>query len=348
MHYVTSRPQQYKEAVSGKTLLTDEICKSTSEKIEGEFRGKDIVSFDQFGIEDLFHLFEVARRMKKIAMNNESSRILEGLLIALLFFEPSSRTFSSFASAVKRLGGQTIEVQNPETSSSVSKGESFADTIRTFEAYTNAIVLRHRYAGAAKEAAEAAEFVPVINAGDGNNEHPSQTLLDLFTIYEQFGRLDHLAGLMAGDALNSRTIHSLLRGLSLFPGNTVYILSPRSLRLTRDDYLSFVARGIKIVEIHEEHEIPEGCDFWYWTRVQRERFLGQTDYKEALGQTVMVTPELLQRYARKDTILMDPLPRVESVDPRVDADPRSVYLRSQIRNGLYTRMALLSLVLGRA
>lgn len=318
--------------------------------IDGKFQGKNIVSFDQFGADDLHMLFALTQRMKRIAVNNEPSRLLEGLLVALLFFEPSSRTFSSFAAAVKRLGGQTIEFQNPDTASSVSKGESFADTIRVLEAYSNAIVLRHRFAGAAQQAAEAAEFVPIINAGDGNNEHPTQTLLDLYTLYERFGRLDHLTGLLAGDCLNSRTIHSLLRGLALFPNNTVYLLSPQRLRLTRDDFVSFGIRGqgLKIVEIHQARDIPTDCDFWYWTRVQKERFASQEDYRDAQQGTVMVTPELLARYARKDMILMDPLPRVESVDPAVDSDERAVYLRSQIRNGLYTRMALLALVLGRA
>lgn len=317
-------------------------------KIEGNFAGKDIISFDQFTAEDLHILFSLTQRMKQIAIHNEPSRLLEGLLVGLLFFEPSSRTFSSFAAAVKRLGGQTIELQNPDTASSVSKGESFEDTIRVMEAYTNAIVLRHRFAGATQEAAEAAKFVPIINAGDGNNEHPTQTLLDLYTLYERFGRLDNLTGLLAGDCLNSRTMHSLLRGLSLFPNNTVYLLSPRSLRLTRDDFVSFSARGIKIVEIHWAQDIPTDCDFWYWTRVQKERFTCYDEYQEALQATVMVTPELLASRARKDMILMDPLPRVESVDPAVDSDERAVYLRSQIRNGLYTRMALLALVLGRA
>ncbi len=315
--------------------------------IQGDFKGKDIVSFDQFRVEDLQRLFALTHQMKRLAVNNEPSRLLEGLLVALLFFEPSSRTFSSFAAAVKRLGGQTIDMQNPETTS-VSKGESFEDTIRVMEAYSNVIVLRHRTPGSARLAAGAAEFVPVINAGDGNNEHPTQTLLDLYTLYEHCGRLDNMTGLLAGDCLNSRTIHSLIRGLSLFKNNTVYLLSPQCLRLTRDDYVSFRARGINIVEISSKREIPRDCDFWYWTRVQKERFASLDGYRQALNDTVMVTPQLLERYGNKHMILMDPLPRVDSVDPAVDGDERAVYLRSQIRNGLYTRMALLALVLGRA
>jgi aspartate carbamoyltransferase len=320
---------------------------SAVETIQGNFKGKDIVSFDQFAVEDLAILFDVTQRMKHIAQNNEPSRLLEGLLVTLLFFEPSSRTFSSFAAAVKRLGGQTIEMQNPEQASSINKGETFEDTIRVIEAYSNLLVMRHRIPGAAREAALAAEFMPVINAGDGNNEHPTQTLLDMFTLYERFGRLDNLTGLLAGDALNSRAIHSLIRGLSLYPNNTLYVLAPQRLRLTRDDVVSFRDRGVRLIEIQRAEDIPQECDFWYWTRVQKERFDSPEEYQNAQYEIVVATPELLNTYAKKDMILMDPLPRVGSVDPAVDADERAVYLRSQIRNGLYTRMALLALVLGR-
>jgi aspartate carbamoyltransferase len=238
-------------------------------------------------------------------------------------------------------------MQNPETVSSVSKGETFEDTIQVLEAYTNAIVLRHRISGSAKLAAKAAESVPVINAGDGNNEHPTQTLLDMYTLYERFGRLHNLTGLLAGDALNSRTIHSLLRGLSLYDNNTMYILSPHRLSLSRDDVVSLQDRGVRLIEIHRAEDIPPDCDFWYWTRVQKERFASLEEYQQAQHEIVVATPDLLNKYARRDMILMDPLPRVGSVDPAVDADERAVYLRAQIRNGLYTRMALLALVLGR-
>lgn len=316
--------------------------------INGNFVGKDIVSLDQFSTEDLHVLFLLANEMKRIAVNKEPSNLLAGHIISLLFFEPSSRTFGSFAAAVKRLGGQTLDIQNPETVSSVSKGETFEDTIRTFEAYSNAIVLRHRVAGSAQLAAETATTVPVINAGDGNNEHPTQTLLDLYTMYEQFGRLNNLTGLFAGDPLNSRTIHSLLRGLSLFANNTVYLLSPEQLRLTRSDFIYWSSRGLRIIEITCEKEIPANCDFWYWTRIQRERFATIEEYNDVVKDKFIVTPQLLHTHARKDMILMDPLPRVGTIDTAVDADERAVYLRSQIRNGLYTRMALLALLLGKA
>lgn len=216
-----------------------------SRMINGHFKGKDIVSLDQFSAEDFRVLFALTNSMKQIVVNHEPSNLLAGYLVSLLFFEPSSRTFSSFAAAIKRLGGQTLDIQNPETVSSVAKGETFEDTIRTFEAYSDAIVLRHRTAGSAKVAAETASSIPIINAGDGNNEHPTQTLLDLYTLYEQFGRLNNLTCLIAGDPLNSRVIHSLIRGLSLFNNNTVYLLSPKQLQITRDDFLFWSARGIK-------------------------------------------------------------------------------------------------------
>ena len=316
--------------------------------ISGDFRGKDIISLEQFSSKDLHILFSLTHKMKQIVHNNEPSQLLAGHLIALLFFEPSSRTFGSFAAAVKRLGGQTVELQDPDRVSSVSKGETLEDTIRVFEAYSDALVLRHRIAGSARLAAEAASFVPVLNAGDGNNEHPTQTLLDLYTLYEKFGRLDNLTGLLVGDPLNSRTIHSLIRGLSLFENNTVYLLSPQQLRLTRDDFVSFSSRGVRIIEISSERDIPRCCDFWYWTRVQKERLASFEEYHDIVKNIIIATPQLLNDYARNDMILMDPLPRVDSVDPAIDTDERAVYLRSQIRNGLYTRMALLALILGKA
>src|SRR6266516_146408 len=330
------------------TQVTLSARQDVLQAINGDYRGKDIVSLEQFSADDLHILFTLTRYMKRIVLNNEPSQLLAGQLISLLFFEPSSRTFGSFAAAVKRLGGQTLEMQNPETVSSIDKGESFEDTIRVFEAYSNAIVLRHYQVGAARRAAYASETVPIINAGDGNNEHPTQTLLDLYTLYERFGRLNNLCGLLVGDPLNSRALHSLIRGLSLFKHNTVYLLSPRRLRLTRDDYVHLSSKGVTIVEISSEREIPRECDFWYWTRIQRERLASAEEYENVAQETFVATPELLAKYACKDMILMDPLPRVGSVDPAVDTDERSVFLRSQIRNGLYTRMALLALMLNRA
>jgi len=314
--------------------------------INSKFLHKDILSLDQFSSEDLSLLFKHIPDMKAIAQNAKPSEILKGNIVTLLFYEPSSRTFGSFGASVKQLGGQTIDIINPQQFSSVAKGENLEDTIRTFEAYCDAIVIRHPVVGTAQKAARIAQHVPIINAGDGNGAHPTQALLDLYTIYEKFGRLDKLTGVLAGDPLNSRTIHSLIDGLTLYKGNTLYLLSPEELRLSRTDIEKYTQNGVKIIEITNVKDMPENADFWYWTRVQKERF---TDIKayEKVKDSFYLTKEVVSQFSGKDTILMDPLPRVGKIDMRVDEDPRAVYLRSQIRNGMYIRMALMGLVLGK-
>jgi len=313
--------------------------------INGKFKGKDVISLDQFSPKDLEILFHHTLKMKKIAANATPSKILNGNIVTLLFYEPSSRTFGSFSAAVKQLGGQTIEIVNPQQFSSVAKGETFEDTIRVFEAYSDAIVLRHPNVGSAQKAAEAAFFVPIISAGDGIGEHPTQALLDLYTIYEKFKRLNNLIFLFAGDILYGRTVHSLLKGLSLFKNNTVYLLSPKELRLDRDDYKSF-SKKIKLIEIENESQIPKNANVWYWTRIQKERFSSLSFYLKVKNKFI-VTKNLLNKYSSEKTILMHPLPRVGEINPEVDNDPRAVYLRNQIRNGMYVRMALIALVLGK-
>lgn len=316
------------------------------EKINANFLHKDILSLDQFSTKDLSLLFKHIPYMKTLGANAKPSEILKGNIVTLLFYEPSSRTFGSFGAAVKQLGGQTIDIINPQQFSSVAKGENLEDTIRTFEAYCDAIVIRHPVVGSAKRASDIAQHVPIVNAGDGNGAHPTQALLDLYTIYEKFGRLDNLTGVLAGDPLNSRTIHSLIEGLSLYKGNTVYLLSPKQLQLSKSDITNFTKRGIKIVELTHAKDMPKNADFWYWTRVQKERFTDLKAY-EKVKDSFYLTKELVAKFAGKETILMDPLPRVGKIDMRVDDDPRAVYLRSQIRNGMYIRMALMALILGK-
>lgn len=315
-------------------------------KINGNFKNKDIISLDQFTPKDLAILFKHTKKMKVIGEKGKKSDLLAGKIVTLLFYEPSSRTFGSFGAAVKQLGGQTIEIVNPQQFSSVSKGETFEDTIRTFEAYCDAIVLRDKIAGQAQKAADAAFFVPIINAGDGIGEHPTQALLDLFTIYESKGKLDNLTGVLAGDLLNGRTVHSLIRGLSLYKGNTLYLLSPKELRLSRSDYKKFSESGIKLIEIFDDKDMPKNADFWYWTRVQKERFPSEAAYEKVKNKFV-VTEKLVKEMAGKKTIIMHPLPRVGEIETAVDADPRAVYLRSEVRNGMYIRMALIALLLGK-
>jgi len=311
-----------------------------------EFKAQDILSLDQFDTPSLIHLFSATLKIKALTQKGKVLDLLKGNIAALIFYEPSSRTFGSFSAAVKRLGGETIEFQNPAQTSSVAKGETLEDTIRTLEAYSDVIIMRHPEKGAAKKAAEAAFFVPIINAGDGIGEHPTQALLDMFTIYEKFGSLDNLTILFAGDLLNGRTVHSLLRGLALFQNITVYLLSPKSLTLSREDKTMFERRGLKLIEIHNSLDMPKNADVWYWTRVQKERFKNLKDY-ERVKHSFIVTTDLLKERAKKNMIIMHPLPRVGEIENAVDKDPRAIYFTSQIKNGMYLRMALLGLVLGK-
>ena len=317
------------------------------QKINGIFKGKHILSLSQFSPKDLEVLFALTKYMREVATNARPSSVLYGNIVVLLFYEPSSRTFGSFSAAVKQLGGQTVEIQNPQEFSSVAKGETLTDTIRVFEAYSDAIVIRHPVAGSAKTAAHMTTYVPIINAGDGVGEHPTQALLDLYTIFDQHKRLSNLKCVIAGDIKNGRTVHSLLKGLALYAGNTVYLLSPKTLTLEKKELKKYQKSGIIIHQIDTAHDIPKDCDVWYWTRVQKERFKNLEEYKK-VNNAFIVDNKLLKRFGNSHMILMHPLPRVGEIKEEVDNDPRAVYLRTQVRNGMYIRMALLALVLRKA
>ncbi|KKP62712.1 MAG: Aspartate carbamoyltransferase [Candidatus Roizmanbacteria bacterium GW2011_GWC2_34_23] len=312
------------------------------------FFGKDIISLDQFNRKSIEFLFQQTIKIKKIFMkkgrhDGRPYRPLDGKIITLLFFEPSTRTFSSNSAAVKRLGGQTIEHQNPMQNSSVVKGETIEDTIMMIEQYSDAVVIRHPQVGTAEKVAKVAN-IPIINAGDGIGEHPTQALLDMFTIYEKYGYLDNIKGLVVGDLLNGRTVHSLIKGLSIFKNITLYLLSPKQLRLSNKDLEKAKKRKIKLVEIKSFEEIPTDCHFWYWTRVQKERFIDKSEY-EKLKLSFILTKKLVDMKAGKNTLLMHPLPRVGEIETAVDSDPRAVYLTTEAKNGMYVRMALFSLIL---
>lgn len=314
--------------------------------IQNDFLGKDIISLSQFDSQSILTLFSKVPKMAEIGANAKPSNVLAGNIVTLLFYEPSSRTYGSFAASVKQLGGNTLDILDPANFSSVAKGESLEDTIRVFEAYSDAIVIRHPEKETAKKAAKAALFVPVINAGDGVGEHPTQALLDLYTIYEKHKKIDGLTGVIAGDLKNGRTVHSLLLGLSLFKNNTVYLLSPDSLRLPKDQTEDLKKRGLNIVEITSENKIPKDADFWYWTRVQKERFANENDYNAVKGSFIL-TSKLLNEYGNDQLIIMHPLPRVGEIETSVDQDQRAVYLTNQTRNGMYVRMTLIALILGK-
>ncbi len=315
------------------------------QNIDGNFTGKDIVSLDQFTPQDLEIIFRKAELMRSIAVDTKPSTILAGNIVTLLFYEPSSRTFGSFCAASQRLGAGIIPIHDAIHTSSVVKGESLEDTIQTFQSYSNVIVLRHPTIGTAKKAALTAQ-IPIINAGDGGGEHPTQTIYDMYTIYDMFKRLHDITVLASGDIVHSRTIRSLLNGLSLYKDNTAYLLSPEALRLDRKNLDKYSKRGLKIVEIFDEKEIPKTADVWYWNRIQKERFSSEKEAAKFEGK-FRLTEALLHSYGKKDMIILDPLPRVGEIEERVDRDPRAIYLRKQMRNGMYVRMALLSLVLGK-
>jgi len=310
---------------------------------KSDLSNKSYVSIDSLTVKTIQELFTLADKIRTLSFT-QTSKILKGKLVTLLFFEPSSRTFSSFAAAVKKLGGMTIEYQNPLQTSSSIKGETLEDAVRVFESYSDAIVMRHFEKGALQRAADAAS-IPVINAGDGIGEHPTQALLDGYTIQRKRKSLSGLTGVMAGDLLNGRTVHSLLKLLSLYKNNTIYLLSPKQLQLEKIFFNEIQKKGIRLIEISSQKEIPTTADFWYWTRVQKERFADEDEYKK-LKNAFVVTSKLLAEKGNKKMILMHPLPRVGEIEESLDSDPRSVYLGDQVKNGLYIRMALLNLILG--
>ncbi len=269
--------------------------------------------------------------------------LLKGRVLACLFYEPSTRTSASFIAAMERLGGSVIPITQGVQFSSVSKGESLPDTIRTLEQYADVIVLRHPEIGAAQIAADAAS-VPVINAGDGTGEHPTQGLLDLFTIRQELGTIDKLKVAMVGDLRYGRTVHSLTRLLMQYDVSYRFV-SPELLRLPMALMNVLIDRKMKVRETHDVADVIENADVLYVTRVQKERFSDPAQYEE-VKDCYKITPEIMQR-AKPTMALMHPLPRVGEIDTAVDSDPRAAYFR-QVKNGMYVRMALLAAVLGRA
>lgn len=318
--------------------------KNTQLKTTKLLQSQDIISISQFNKDIIGQVFKTASKLKSLATNSKPSNILAGKIVVLLFYEPSSRTLSSFDAAIKQLGGQTIVINNPLELSSMVKGESFEDTIKTLEAYCDAIVIRHSEAGLVQQAALVAEKVPVINAGDGTGEHPTQALLDLYTIWNFKKRLTGLKGLIIGDIRNGRAVHSLIKAINLYNGNTLYLLSPKELRLPKEFLDHIRLSGTNLIEINSQAEIPKDSDFWYVTRIQKERFKNLKEFKKVNNRFV-VTKELIAEYGNPNMIIMHSLPRVGELDVSLDSDRRAVYLKEQIRNGMYVRMALLSMIL---
>jgi aspartate carbamoyltransferase len=304
--------------------------------------GQDIISVRQFEREDLEYIFGVAHEMRGMVERVGTFDLLKGKILANLFYEPSTRTSSSFTSAMERLGGSVIPI-NEVRYSSVTKGESLTDTVRTLDCYADVIVLRHPETGSAAIAAKAARK-PVINAGDGTGEHPTQALLDAFTIREELGRLDDIHVTMLGDLKYGRTVHSLARLLSLYNVELDYV-SPDILRMPQEVMDEVGAKGISQAEFGTLDKVLPESDVLYVTRVQKERFEDPAEYERVKGAYVIDVD--VMKPAKREMIVMHPLPRVGEISVDFDEDPRAAYFR-QMEYGLYVRMALLAMVLGKA
>lgn len=305
--------------------------------------GQDVISVAQFDREKLSYIFARAREMREMVERVGAADLLKGFILSCLFYEPSTRTSSSFIAAMERLGGSVIPITQGVQYSSVSKGETLADTVRTLEQYSDVIVLRHPEQGSAHVAAQATG-VPLINAGDGTGEHPTQALLDLFTIREELGRVDGLKIAMVGDLRYGRTVHSLTKLLMQYEVSLRFV-SPEILRLPMTIMNDVIDKNIDVRETHDVADVIDNADVLYVTRVQKERFTDLAQYESVKGQ-YEITPQLMRR-AKEKMVVMHPLPRVGEICDAVDDDPRAAYFR-QVRNGMYIRMALLAAVLGRA
>ena len=314
------------------------------DNVHSPWYGKDMLSVKNLDRKDLEYIFGVAHEMHGMVDRVGSFDLLKGKILANLFYEPSTRTSSSFHAAMERLGGSVIPINNVKYSS-VSKGESLADTIRTLECYADVIVLRHPEVGSAAIAAEAAEK-PVLNAGDGTGEHPTQALLDLFTIFSELdiGEIDGKTVTMLGDLKYGRTVHSLARLLTLYDVKLNYV-SPDILRMPKEVMDEVAAKGIPQAEYASLEEILPETDVLYVTRIQKERFKDPANYEKVAGEYIV--DNKMMKLAKEQMIVMHPLPRVNEISTDVDKDPRAAYFR-QMEYGLYVRMALLAMVLGKA
>jgi aspartate carbamoyltransferase catalytic subunit len=301
-----------------------------------------VIEAQQFDIETLGELFDTAARMEGLVKRGGTDRYANRIM-STLFYEPSTRTRFSFEAAMHRLGGRVISTENAAEFSSVSKGETLEDTIRILCGYADVIVIRHFEVGAAKRAAAVAK-VPVINAGDGVGQHPTQALLDLYTIRKEVGRLDGLKIAMVGDLAQGRTVRSLAYLLSKYRDIEMFFVAPPLLRMKEDILEHLHERHVSYVEEAALDKVLPQVDVVYQTRVQKERFGDRVaDYEKC--RRVYVINAAALGLMRPDAIVMHPLPRLDEIADEVDSDPRAAYFR-QAQNGLFVRMALLTMVLG--
>lgn len=304
------------------------------------FRGRHIVTIKDLSKEDITTILDRTERMLPVAAGEERHTPLEGRILGTLFFEPSTRTRLSFESAMQRLGGGVIGFADPG-GSSVAKGETLADTIRMASTYADALVLRHPLEGSARFASEHSS-VPIINAGDGAGQHPTQTLLDLFTIRQAKGKIGGNTVLMLGDLKYGRTVHSLAHALAMFGADLIFV-APDGLGMPGEIIDALAGLGVTPVETSDLLSAVPDADVIYVTRIQKERFPDLEEYNRVAG-TYRVDMDLLDR-GKGDVIVMHPLPRVGEIDPEVDRSPHAMYFR-QAFNGVPVRMAILDLILG--
>jgi aspartate carbamoyltransferase len=307
----------------------------------GSLKGKHILHGNQFTPKEIETLIRVASEFEKELKHKSSIPLLRGKILATLFFEPSTRTRLSFEAAMQRLGGGVISMGSVE-GSSVAKGETLSDTVRTVSQYADVIVLRHPRIGAAKEAAEVST-VPVINAGDGAGQHPTQALLDLYTIRKEVGKLKGLTISLVGDLKYGRTVHALVELLSHYQ-TRFFFVSPSLLRMPEEITSNLKAKGLEVVETEDLMEASSRSDLIYMTRIQKERFSDLSEYEKVKGSFIIDQDFLSQ--LKKKIVLLHPLPRIDEIHPEVDAYPGAAYFR-QVRNGIFVRMALLAMILGK-
>jgi len=296
-----------------------------------------IIKAQQFDKDLLTELFQSASDLKDV-FKMGSINLLNGKILATVFYEPSTRTRLSFESAMIRMGGSVITTENAKEFSSAAKGENIEDTVRVMESYADAIVIRHYESGTAEKASKASR-VPIINAGDGPGQHPTQALIDLYTIQKELGSIDGISIAMVGDLANGRTVRSLCYLLSRYKGVNIYFVSPSVVKM-KDDIKQFLTQhNVKFVEETNLKSVAKIADVVYQTRIQKERFADNMDeYNMAYGKYI-INNEILDVMKSK-SIIMHPLPRLEEISSEVDSDPRAAYFR-QAQNGVYVRAAIL-------
>ncbi len=305
------------------------------------FAGRDILSTEDLGREEILTIMQASEKMEQLVRKERVSSLLADRLVAVIFLEPSTRTRLSFETAIQRLGARCITVADPK-SSSAAKGESLADMARTVEGYVDCIVIRQPQTGGARIVADAVE-IPVINGGDGSGQHPTQALLDLYTIRQEKGTLEGLKVAMVGDLKYGRTVHSLSYALAPFKPQYLYC-APSELSMPGEISQAMRSRGIPVEETQDISRALD-ADILYMTRIQRERFEDPAQYERLKGSYVL-TRGLVQK-GKAGLTIMHPLPRVDEIATDVDDLPGAAYFR-QAHNGVYLRMALLALVMGRA